>query len=321
MSDQESGGKTQERKSLFDELIEDDFFKPATDGILPLEKNMAVAEANPRAKLFLEEDPPVTLLEEDSEQLIPKEEIPVRSYAVREGRKGIDRKKITLVAGGSLVSLACLITFGVKFLGVGEGQNLVEVPLKQRLIQPHVSTGPATPPPPPKRAEVKPTDPLTIVVKPVSQAVSKYTLEIGRYSKNRLVNPQKKLIRLGLSTFTISEKRTTEVKYVAVEHKLNKDEARAASIKLDFVGGIKNKIISQNDGTFTVQSGPFSSMSKAVETKNKISELGFTARIDFRSVTSVVYRLMVGKFATLSDADRTSELLQQNGFAPKVRKL
>lgn len=321
MSDQESGGKPQEEKNLFDELILDDFFKPATADILPLEKDMAVTEANPRAKPFLEEGPPVTLFEENSEQLTSEGEILVRAYAGRKERKGINRKKITLVTGGSLVILVCLITFGAKFLGAGEEQDLVEVSVKQYLIQPHVSTGSVIPPPPPKKAEVKPAAPPTVAAKSVSQSVPKYTLEIGRYSKNKLVNPQKKLIRLGLSPFTINEKKTTEVKYMVVDQKLNKDQARAASIKLDYVGGVKNIIVSQDDGTFTVQSGPYSSMSKAVETKNKISELGFATRIDFRSVTSVVYRLMVGKFANRTDADRTSEILRQNGFAPKVRKL
>ncbi|UCD84189.1 MAG: SPOR domain-containing protein [Deltaproteobacteria bacterium] len=321
MFDQESEEKTQEGKNLFEQLIEDDFFKPADDDISPPEKDQNVEEAKPRAKSFLEEEAPVELFEEDSKKLIPDEEIPVRAYSGRKERKGIDRNKIALVGGGSLVVLFCLITFGTKYLGAGEGQGLVELPGEQHLIKPHASTELVVPTPLPKKADVKPTAPQTVAARTVSQQVPEFTLEVGRYSKDELASSQKKLIRLGLSTSTVRENKTTEVKYVTIDQKFNKDQARAASIKLDFVGGVKNRIVNQKEGTFTVQSGPFSSMGKAVEAKNKISQLGFAARIDFRSATSTVYRLRAGEFVTRSDTEKTSELLRQNGFAPKVIKL
>ena len=345
MAEQEPFGKPPpKKKSLSEELLKDDFFKPPIDDIYPTEKGTTepFLEAEPPAKPFLEEESPISPLEQTFEPLPSEEEPQVKVFAAQEEEKGIDPKKIAMIAGGGLV-VVFLIIVGVKFLGGGEKQTLVPALVAQPPIQTPSPSVPPTPlpplvteqkppvppveqrtppePPPPKKVVKKPVPPPAVVAKPAPKLAPKYTLEVGRYSKKELARPNKKLIRLGLSPFTITDKESTDVNYVVIDQKFDEGEARAASMKVEFVGGVKNKLITQSDGTFTIQAGPFSSLSKVVEIKNKISELGFPTRIDFSSSTKVVYRLRVGKFATRSEADKTLARLRQNGFSPKLKKL
>ncbi len=357
MAEQEpSGKKPPKKKGLSKEFLKDGFFSPSFDNLFFAKKDAArvFPEDESPAESFLEEEAPVSPLAGTFKQLPPEERHQVKAFAAREER--IDRKRIALVAGGVLI-MVCLTITGIKLLGGGGRQTHVPTQVKQPLIQPPVSIVPHLPPsplvtkqkppvppsvipieqkkppesPPPKKVVGKPTAPPVVVAKPVPKLVPKYTLEIGRYSKKELVKPQKKLIQLGLSPFTISQKKSTEIMYVVADQrfgegqgagqKFNEGRARAASMKLDFKGGIKNKIVPQKDGTFAIQAGPFDTLSKVVEIKNKISELGFTTRIDFSSSTKVVYHLRVGKFVTRSDADKTLALLRHNGFSPEVRRL
>jgi cell division protein FtsN len=340
--------KPPKKKSLSEELLKDDFFKPPIDDIYPVEKETSehFLEAEPPATPFLEEEPPISPLEDTFEPLLPEEEPQVKVFGDREEVKGIDPKKIALIAGGSLVVVLSIIV-GVRFLGGEEKQTLVQAPVAQPLTQapaPPVPTTPSPPtvtgheppapppvppleqtrppePPPPKKVIKKPAAPPAVAAKPAPRLVHKYTLEVGKYSKREFARHNRTLIRLGLSPFSITEKETSEINYVVVDQRYDEAEARAASMKVEFVGGIKNKIITQSDGSLTIQAGPFNSLNKAIETKNTISGLGLATRIDFSSSTKVVYCLRVGKFATHADADKTLALLRQNGYSPKIKSL
>lgn len=340
--------KPPKKKSLSEELLKDDFFKPPIDDIYPAEKETAepFLEAEPAATSFLEEDLPISPLEDTFEPLLPEEEPQVKAFGDREEIKGIDPKKIALIAGGSLVVVLSIIV-GVRFLGGEEKQTLVQAPVAQPLTQAPAPAVPTTPPPPtvtkyqppvppptppieqnmppapppPKKVIEKPVAPPVVAAKPAPKLVPKYTLEVGRYSEREFARHNRTLIRLGLSPFTITEKEKTEINYVVVDQRYDEAEARAASMKVEFVGGIKNKIINQSDGSFTIQAGPFNSLNKAIEAKNTISGLGLATRIDFSSSTKVVYSLRVGKFATRAGADKTLAFLRQNGYSPKIKSL
>ncbi len=342
------------KKSLSEELLKDDFFKPPIDDIYPTEKETTESflEAEPPSSSFLEDDLPISPLEDTFEPLLPEEEPQVKAFGDREEVKGIDPKKIALIAGGSFIVILSIIV-GVKFIGGEEKQTLVQAPVAQPLTQapaPAVPTTPpipATPPPstvtkyeppvpppvppieqnmppeppPPKKVIEKPVAPPVVAAKSAPKLVPRYTLEVGRYSETEFARHNRTLIRLGLSPFSITEKETNEINYVVVDQSYDEAEARAASMKVEFVGGIKNKIITQSDGSFTIQAGPFTSLNKAIEAKNNISGLGLATRIDFSSSTKVVYSLRVGKFATRADADKTLALLRQNGYSPKIKSL
>ncbi|UCD84588.1 MAG: SPOR domain-containing protein [Deltaproteobacteria bacterium] len=358
MAEQDPFGKNPpKKKSLSEELLKDDFFKPPIDDIYPTDRGDTSEPfpeiETPSTKSFLEEDLPISPLDEPFDSFPSEDEPQVKVFAVQEEEKRIEPKKIALIAGGGLLAVGLIIVGVILIFGGKEQQSLVPAPVAQPLVQAPAPTQPPAPPsplatdqtPPPSPPPVEPSQPPAPsppkqvaeipapppavarpappppVAKPAPVLEPRYTLEVGRYDKGELASHNRKLARLGLSSFTITEKKTTEVNYVVVDQRFDEGEARAASMKVEFVGGIKNDVLTQNDGSYTIRAGPYNSLSKVVEIKNKISELGYATRIDFSTSTDVIYRLRVGKFATKSDAEKTLALLRQNGFSPVIKNL
>ncbi|GAI15428.1 unnamed protein product, partial [marine sediment metagenome] len=186
MAEQEPFGKPPpKKKSLSEELLKDDFFKPPIDDIYPAEKDTAepFLESEHPAEPFLEEEASISPLEETFEPLPSEEEPQVKAFGYREEGKGFDLKKIALVAGGGLI-VVCLTIVGVRLFGGGGKQTFVQAPVKQPLIQTPAPSLPPTPPsplvtenkplvtpPPPKKVVERPAAPPVVAAKSAPKLV------------------------------------------------------------------------------------------------------------------------------------------------------
>ncbi len=171
----------------------------------------------------------------------------------------------------------------------------------------------ALPPPPSKKTPAK-------VAK---QEVARYTVQVGVYqNKADLEKVKTSLKKLGLEPNTIEQKKPgkDKVYYVYLDKNFILGEANSVSMKLG-IFDIQNKIIKRKDGKYSIFAGKFSTLKKANEIKQKISDAGYSADVSPRSSTELIYVCQAGKFPTRGEADRMANTLKKSGYQPKVVEL
>jgi DNA-binding response OmpR family regulator len=168
-----------------------------------------------------------------------------------------------------------------------------------------------------------PTPPKKPPVKVAKQEVPRYTVQVGVYqNKADLGKVTKSLKKMGLEPYTVTEQRKSKKKlyYVYLDKKFILGEANSVSMKLD-IFEISNRIIKRKDGKYSILAGRFSTRKKANETKQKISEAGYSATLTPRSSTQPIYISQAGKFPTREEADRVANTLRKSGYKPEVVEL
>ncbi len=169
------------------------------------------------------------------------------------------------------------------------------------------------PPPPPK----KPT------AKVAKKEVPRYTVQVGAYTdKAKLAKATASLKKLGIEPYTVKQWKKTKKKLynVYLDQKYILGIANSVSMKLK-IFEIKNKIIKQKDGKYSISAGSFSTRKKAEKVKRRIIDTGYPATITPKSSTQLVYLCRAGKFSTKKEADRIANTLRNSGFKPKIVEL
>lgn len=182
----------------------------------------------------------------------------------------------------------------------------------------------------PEKKEIKipeqvtpPTPPKKTPAKVAKQEVARYTVQVGAYqNKADLEKVTKSLKKMGLEPYTVTEQRKSKKKlyYVYLDKKFILGEANSVSMKLN-IFDIQNKIIKRKDGKYTIFAGKFSTLKKANETKQKISDAGYSADVSPRSSTELIYISQAGKFPTKEEANRVANTLKKSGYKPEVVEL
>jgi len=331
----DKGSKTTRGKSLSDELLKDDFFKPPVDEIM-------------------DED----VSAEASEGVLPADEVPEEPDVVSAGGKsdqgnGVPVKYLIIGGAGLLVIVALVLLYFLVLSGPKIQPEMVPpagtVPVAQvpaqppapapvappvaqpsapapaptpPASQPAAPSEPASPPPAPAPA-AKPKPELKPEPKPVQvAAVPRFTLSLGIFTNEADQKAsQAKVKSLGWETVSQEKTVTAEKYFIFLNEKLTPGQAKANSLKLKMLQRIENEIIPQADGTAQVRVGPFPDKNQAKQTLDKMNGAGFPSEIQAEQTQVKSYALKTGRFATREEANKAVSTLKQKGLKAEIVNL
>lgn len=335
----DKGSKTSKSKSLSDELLKDDFFKPPVDEIM-------------------EED----VAGEAAEEVQSVDEVLDEADALAEGEKpapsqGVPVKYLIIGGGGLLVIGVVIVVYFLLFSGPkikpapviqpGGPAPVVQAPAQPAApapaapqVKPPSAPAPTPAPTPapaaPPAAAPEPSQPAPAekpATPPAAQpepekkpvqvaAVPRFTLSLGTYADEaELKASLAKLKGLGLNPISEEKTITTAKYFIFLNEKLTPGQAKANSLKLKMLQKIENEIIPQADGTAKVRVGPLADKKQATEMKGKMDGAGFPSEIRAEESKAQGYSLKAGKFATREEANKTISTLKQKGLKAEIVSL
>lgn len=318
----DKGSKTSRGKSLSDELLKDDFFKPPVDEILEEDVSSAAVEEVLPIDDILEEPGPVA---ESARSDQPKG-VPVKYLII--GGAGL----LVLIFVGFLLYFLVFSNLKIKPAAVvspGETVPVVQAPAQPAPpspASPQVNP-PAVPEPTPAQAipEAKPApapkpEPEK---KPVQvAAVPRFTLSLGIFTEEGEVKANLTQLQ-GLGLAPVLEEKTviTQKYFIYLAEKLTQGQAKANSLKLKVINKIENEIVPQPDGAARVRVGPIMGKNQAAEMKGRMERAGYPSEIQTEAFKGKGFLLKAGRFATRDEADKTVATLKQKGFKAEIVSL
>ena len=320
----DKGSKTSRGKSLSDELLKDDFFKPPVDEIMEEDvSSEAVEEVLPIDEI-LEEPGPVA----ESARSDQLKGVPVKYLII--GGAGL----LVLIFVGFLLYFLVFSNLKIKTAAVvspGETFPVVQAPAQPAPpspASPQVSP-PAAPEPTPAQAppETKPAAAPAPKPEPEKKpvqvaAVPRFTLSLGIFTEEEEVKANlTKLKGLGLEPVSEEKTVTTQKYFIYLNEKLTQGQAKANSFKLKMINKIENEIVPQPDGTARVRVGPITDKNQATEMKGRMEGAGYSSEIQTEESKGKGFLLKAGRFATRDEANKTIATLKQKGLKAEIVSL
>jgi len=318
-------------KSLGEELLKDDFFKPPVDEIL--EEDLAGEE---------------TIESLTADEIL--EEEPVSASYPRAGSKEFPIKYV--IFGGAGVVVIAVVGI-LLYITVLSKPKIPTSPTVQPQVQvtqigvpqappeatqpeppapapseppppepsPAVTEKPA-PPPPPQPQPSPPPKPSPPPPQPVAVAKApepRFSLEVGTYSSQSSFNSAFAQVKsLGLDPYSQTKNVSNAIYYIYLNDSFTPGQAKANSLKLKVIQKIASEEVPQADGSVLVRTGPFSSQGDAASMKSRLDGAGFPSRIDAVKTVSKAYVLKAGKFPTREEAEEARAKLRARGFKAEI---
>jgi len=97
----------------------------------------------------------------------------------------------------------------------------------------------------------------------------------------------------------------------------SRQEAEGMARRLN-VDGFPSNVVQGEDGMFRLEIGSYFNLNQAIDVAHSLQEKRYTAKIHSQVVSTPVYQVQVGEYASRAEAVKALEALKKEGFTPIV---
>jgi hypothetical protein len=147
-----------------------------------------------------------------------------------------------------------------------------------------------------------------------------FTIQIGAYIIDKNLNHiRDKIASLGFYPYVKEMKQTMRMYCVIVGEGLSEGDARG-TVSVLTARGFDARLLPGYNGTVDVTAGIYYYKDDALVVEGEVKALGYTPRVEARSVEVVLKRLRIGGYRTIGDAKKDLAVLQGKGYSPVILK-
>ncbi len=145
-----------------------------------------------------------------------------------------------------------------------------------------------------------------------------FTLQLGAFiSDKNLHRVRDGVSTLGYSPYVKEINREIVMYCPIIKQNLNRGEAEMW-MKMLNTEGFNSVVLKGKNGLFDVASGLYYYEEDAKESRKRLKDLGYGAKIEGRKVEVTLKRLRIGSYEDIEDAKRDLNLLKEKGFSPII---